>query len=122
MGVQIISHEFVMWIETYLLRAMDSRKIRALVGCGILVFLFGFFGSTYWVENLQWLILIGSSMTLLGIYFFFKETDLFLEFSRNKNDDVLTYFWSKLALKIWTLIFAVWMVVMVLELLKSGHI
>lgn len=101
--------------------ATNRKRNNNLIGYGILVFLFGFFGGTFWFKHLQWLILVGASMTFSGIYFFFKRTDLWAEFAFN-GDDFLTYFWNVLALKIWTLIFALWMIVMVLTLLTTGQI
>ena len=61
-------------------------------------------------------------MTFTGIFFFFKKTDLWAEFAFDDGDDFFTYFWDTLALKIWTTIFALWMIVMVVILLSTGHI
>lgn len=88
---------------------------------GILVFLFGFFAGTFWFKHFQWFILIGAGMTFLGIYLFFKKTDLRAEFALD-GDDFLNYFWNTLALKILTTIFALWMIVMVVILLTTGQI
>lgn len=101
---------------------MERKKINQLVGYGILIFLSGFFGGRFLHQFLQWLILLGSLMTFLGIYFFFKTVNLKTEFEFNQRDDFLTYFWNKLVLKLWTLIFTLWMIVMLIELLTTGHI
>jgi hypothetical protein len=101
---------------------MDRKRINYLIGYGILVFLLGFFAGTFWLNHFQWLILIGAGMTFTGIFFFFKKTDLWAEFAFNDGDDFLTYFWDTLALKIWTAIFALWMIVMVFNLLSTGQI
>gem|GEM_PF-7088716 len=45
-------------------------------------------------------VLLGTSMTFSGFYFFFRYTDLFVEFSYSTSKDFLTYFWNKPALKI----------------------
>lgn len=99
----------------------DRKRNNNLIGYGILVFLFGFFAGTFWFKHFQWLILIGAGMTFSGIYFFFKKTNLWTEFAFD-GDDFLNYFWNTLALKIWTTIFALWMIVMVVILLTKGHI
>ena len=101
---------------------MQRRTINRLIGYGILIFLFAFFMGTYGWKYLQWLILVGAGLTFLGIYFFFKTTDLSIEFAFKAGDDFLTYFWKVLALKIWTFILSLWMMVMIFELLTKGHI
>lgn len=98
------------------------RRITQLVFYGILVFLVGFFFGKYWLEYFQWLIPFGSLMTFLGIYLFFAKTDLKGEFQFGSSDDVLTYFWNVLFLKFQTFIFAIWMIIMMVELLSKGSI
>lgn len=101
---------------------MEKRSSNRLIGYGILVFLSGFFAGTYWIKHFQWLILVGACMTFVGIYLFLKKTNLWAEFAFNDDDGFLTYFWNVLALKAWTAIFVLWMMVMVFQLLTNGHI
>lgn len=101
---------------------MNKKNITKLIGFGILIFLTGFVLSSFGVIAFQWLIPLGAIMNFLGIYFFFKSIDLGKEFEFKTGDDFLTYFWNVLVLKIWTFIFSVWMVIMIIELINHGHI
>jgi hypothetical protein len=99
---------------------MKKNIINRLIGYGILIFLIGFIIGFFWVKYFQLLIPIGSLMTFIGVFYFFKETDLKIEFTKNKNDDILTYFWNVIVLKLWTLIFIIWMITLNLTLLFVG--
>lgn len=48
------------------------------------------------------------------------NTDLTEQFKKNSNEDVMTYFWNVLVLKLWTFIFVLWMIVMNLTLVSGG--
>ena len=96
--------------------------INKLIGFGILIFLIGFILGSFWIEYFQWLIPVGTIMTFLGVFYFFKRTDLVGEFTKNKHGDILTYFWNVLVLKIWTFIFIVWMIFTNLILFSHGKI
>lgn len=50
------------------------------------------------------------------------KVDLRVEFSRNKNEDLLTYFWIRLFFKIEVFILTLWMVVMNFELANKGFL
>lgn len=63
---------------------------------------------------------IGSLMTFAGVFFFFKDTNLNEQFREPDHEDVLTYFWNVIVLKLWTFIFVLWMIVMNLMLLAKG--
>ncbi|MEP2671558.1 MAG: hypothetical protein ABJH04_21315 [Cyclobacteriaceae bacterium] len=78
-----------------------------LIGYGILVFWIGEFGAI-WIEFLSPIKLIGFAMTSYGIYVWFK-TKRFADEFRYENEDVLTYFWNKIVLKLWTFILYTWM-------------
>jgi hypothetical protein len=101
---------------------MTKRIINRLIGYGILVFVVGFFAGQFWTFYLQWLIPIGTIMTFTGVFFFFKTTNLTEEFTKDKNEDVLTYFWNVIVLKLWTFIFMLWMIPMNIALLTQGTI
>ena len=101
---------------------MKKNVINRLIGYGILIFLLGFIIGFFWVKYFQFLIPIGTLMTFVGVFYFFKETDLKVEFTKNKNDDILTYFWNVIVLKLWTLIFILWMTTLNLTLLLTGLI
>jgi hypothetical protein len=91
---------------------MTKTIINSLIGYGILVFVAGMVAGKYWTGYLLWLIPAGTVMTYIGVFFFFKATNLIDEFRKDKNDDVLTYFWNVLVLKFWTFVFMVWMIPM----------
>jgi hypothetical protein len=103
------------------LHKRTKRVINRLIGYGILVFLIGFYTRQFLTENLQWLIPIGTLMTFTGVFFFFKTTNLTDEFTKNKNDDILTYFWNVIALKFWTFILILWMITMNITLFTHGR-
>jgi hypothetical protein len=96
--------------------------INRLVGYGILVFVIGFFAGQFLIGYLQWLIPIGTIMTFTGAFFFFKTTSLNAEFTKDKDDDILTYFWDVIVLKLWTFIFMLWMIPMNIILFTRGRI
>lgn len=96
---------------------MKKQTINRLVGVGIILFLVGFFLGEYWMEGFHLLIPLGTVCTLTGIFYFFKTTDWVVEFTKDPQDDLITYFWNVLALKIWTFLLTLWMLVMCIELI-----
>jgi hypothetical protein len=99
---------------------MTIKLINKLTGYGILLFSIGFFFGVHWIKYLQLLMPLGFLMTFAGVFFFFKDTDLREQFSKDSNEDVLTYFWNVLVLKLWTFIFVLWMLVMNITLMTEG--
>ncbi len=93
-----------------------------MIGYGILVFVLGFSLGQILNTYLLWLIPIGTLMTFTGVFFFFKMTNLKKEFTKDPSDDILTYFWNVIALKLWTFIFMLWMISMYIILLMEGKI
>ncbi len=89
---------------------MKKRRVNRLIAIGILIFVLGFFTGQFINALLLWLIPIGSTMTFIGVFLYFKTTNLSDEFNFKQNDDVLTYFWNVIVLKLWTLIFMLWMI------------
>jgi hypothetical protein len=71
-------------------------------------------------KYLQLLIPIGSALTFTGVFYFFKDTNLAEQFRKDDNEDILTFFWNVVVLKLWTGIFIVWMIVMNMLLLFQG--
>lgn len=106
--------------NAYVSQTFAPGTINRLIGYGILVFLIGFFLGVNWIKSVQLLIPIGSLMTFFGAFYFLKQTNLQEEFRMNPKDDVLTYFWDVLVLKLWTCMFLIWMIVMNLMLIKGG--
>lgn len=101
---------------------MTRKSITKLIGFGILLFVIGFFLGLFWIRYLQWLIPVGSVMTFAGVFLFFKVTNVIEEFAKDKSEDVLTYFWNTIVLKLWTLIFMLWMIPTNIILLVNGAI
>lgn len=101
---------------------MTRKTINKLIGFGILLFVIGVFVGRIWIHDLQWLIPIGTLMTITGVFFFFKTTNLNDEFTKDKNEDILTYFWNVIVLKFWTFIFMLWMIPMNIIFLLPGKI
>lgn len=99
---------------------MKKQTVNKLIGYGILIFSLGFFLGLHWIKFLQLLMPLGSLMTFVGVFFFFKETNLNIEFTKHPKDDILTYFWNVIVLKFWTFVFIVWMISMNLILLTRG--
>ena len=104
----------------YARQTFAPSTINRLIGYGILVFLIGFFLGVNWIKSLQLLIPIGSLMTVFGVFYFLKQTNLQGEFREDPKDDVLTYFWDVLVLKLWTCMFLIWMIVMNWMLITRG--
>lgn len=101
---------------------MKKQTINKLIGYGILVFSLGFFLGLHWIKLLQLLMPLGSLMTFVGIFYFFKETNLGAEFTMHPKDDILTFFWNVIVLKLWTFVFVIWMIVMDITLITNGLI
>lgn len=99
---------------------MGIKLINKLIGYGILLFTIGFFLGLHWIKYFQLLMPVGSLMTFTGIFFFFKDINLTDQFKKDANEDVLTYFWNVIVLKLWTLIFALWMIAMNIILVLKG--
>jgi hypothetical protein len=104
------------------LRQMTKKNINRLIGFGILTFVFGYALGFYLTRYFQLLIPIGTSLTFIGVYYFFKHTNLIEEFSKKPHEDMLTYFWNAIVLKLWTSIFILWMIGMNIFLLAKGFI
>jgi hypothetical protein len=85
-----------------------------------LVFSIGFFLGIHWIKYLQFLMPLGSLMTFFGVFFFFKVTNLEDQFKKHPGQDMLTYFWNVIVLKLWTFIFVLWMITMDLTLISRG--
>jgi hypothetical protein len=101
---------------------MQIKTINKVIGYGILVFSIGFFSGLNWIKYLQLLMPIGSLMTFVGVFYFFKDTNLNDQFRKADNEDVLTYFWNVIVLKFWTFVFVLWMISMDLILIFNGLI
>lgn len=99
---------------------MTPQTTNRLIGYGILVFSIGFFIGVHWIKYVQLLMPLGSISTFIGVFYFLKNTNLTTEFTMNPKDDILTYFWNVIVLKLWTLTFVFWMVVMDLTLISRG--
>ena len=100
----------------------NKKRINQLIGYGILVFVSGFVLGLTVNEYLQLLMPLGTISTYLGIIIFFKTTDLKSEFTQDKGEDPLSYFWNKIVLKFWSLIFAFWMFMMNIILVANGFL
>jgi hypothetical protein len=99
---------------------MKKGRVNRLIGIGILIFVLGFFAGQFINAFLLWLIPIGSIMTFIGVFLYFKTTNLRDEFSFKQNDDLLTYFWNVIILKLWTFIFMLWMIPVNFTFLTQG--
>lgn len=101
---------------------MKKQTINKLIGFGILIFSIGFFLGLHWIKLLQLLMPLGSFMTFVGVFYFFKETNLTAEFTKDPKDDILTFFWNVIVLKFWTFVFVFWMIAMNITLVINGLI
>ena len=99
---------------------MEIRTINRTIGYGILVFLIGFFLGIHLLKYLQLLMSVGFLMTAIGIFYFFKETNLKEQFQKDHDEDFLTYFWNVIFFKLQTFMLFVWMIVMNLTLILDG--
>jgi hypothetical protein len=101
---------------------MQIKTINRFIGYGILVFSIGFILGLNWLKYLQLLMPIASLVTFIGVFYFFKDTNLNEQFRKPDNEDVLTYFWNVIVLKFWTVIFVLWMISMDLTMIFTGLI
>jgi hypothetical protein len=101
---------------------MKIKTINRLIGYGILVFSIGFSLGLTWLKYMQLLMPFGSLMTLVGVFYFFRDTNLNEQFRKAKSEDVMTYFWNVIVLKLWTFVFVLWMISMDLTMIFNGFI
>jgi hypothetical protein len=99
---------------------MKISIINRLIGYGILVFSVGFFIGLHWIRYFQLLMPMGFLMTFIGVFYFFRSVNLTKQFEKDEREDVLTYFWNVIVLKLWTFIFLIWMVIMDMTLISKG--
>lgn len=86
---------------------MKKNTFYILVSMGILLFFAGLIIRS--VYQFVWLIPLATALTLTGIVQFFRVTDFRTEFIFDVRDDIMTYFWNVIVLKLWSFIFIVWM-------------
>jgi hypothetical protein len=99
---------------------MKIRIINWTIGSGIIVFLTGFIIGIHWIKYFQILMSVGFLITSIGIFYFFKDTNLTEQFRKDRREDILTYFWNVLFFNVETFIFVVWMITMNLILIFDG--
>jgi hypothetical protein len=104
---------------------MQIKTINRLIGYGILIFVLGNCMWALCLGRFAWFMHLGSILTFIGVFYFFKDTDLQEQFRKDPKEDVLTYFWNVIVLKLWTGIFVLIMIAsalfMIFSKLSSPH-
>ncbi len=82
---------------------------RLIFYVGFLLFLVGHTSIFFHLKSLEFVKVIGTAISIFAVIKWLRSKDLASKFKREKNEDDLTYFWNKLAVRIWNGIFFAFM-------------
>jgi hypothetical protein len=80
---------------------------RLIFYIGFLLFLAGNTLGFFHLKSLEFVKVIGTAVSIYAAIQWLRSKDLANKFKKEKNEDDLTYFWNKLAIRIWSGIFFV---------------
>jgi len=78
---------------------------RLIFYIGFLLFLVGDILIFFHLEFLGFVKVIGTAVSLYAVIQWLRSKGLANKFEKDKNEDILTYFWNKLATRLWSGIF-----------------
>lgn len=87
-----------------------TNNPRLLFYIGVLIYFLGF-AAVFIVRPLQFLQLIGMLISSYAIIRWLKSPNFSEKFKMEKNEDGLTYFWNKLAIRLWSGMFFLFMLI-----------
>ena len=103
-------------------RHMSPLRITKLIGYGILIFVLGFILGLLVHPAFQLLLPLGSVATYTGVFLYFRQKNVFIALRREQSEDVIFYFFNKIILKLWVLVFMAGMLAMNLMLIDQGFL
>ena len=78
---------------------------RLIFYIGFLLFLVGTTSIFFHLQSLEFVKVIGTAISIYAVIQWLKSKDLADKFKKEKNEDSLTYFWNKIAIRLWSGIF-----------------
>lgn len=75
---------------------------RLIFYLGFLVFLPGHVSLLFDLSFLEFLKVIGTLISSYALFLWFREADIAGKFKREVHEDQLTFFWNKIAIRIWS--------------------
>lgn len=86
-----------------------TNKPRLLFYIGFLIFLIGFISEFFDLGMFRFLELIGTWISTYAIIKWLGNSKLKDKFHRENGEDVLTYFWNKIVIRLWGSMFFLFM-------------
>jgi hypothetical protein len=75
---------------------------RLIFYLGFLVFLPGHVSLLFDLNFLEFLKVIGTLISSFALYQWLRAADIASKFRKDKNEDELVFFWTKIAVRIWS--------------------
>jgi hypothetical protein len=75
---------------------------RLIFYLGFLVFLPGHVSLLFNLNFLEFLKVIGTLISSFALYQWLRAADIASKFRKDKNEDELVFFWTKIAVRIWS--------------------
>jgi hypothetical protein len=79
-----------------------TKNPRLLFYIGFLIFLLGNFSIFLNLKFLEFLQVVGLIISVVSIVLWFMSADFKEKFRAEKGEDGLTYFWNKIAIRLWS--------------------
>ena len=78
---------------------------RLIFYIGFLLFLVGNILIFFHLKSFEFVKVIGTAVSIYAVIQWLRTKDLADKFKKEKNEDGLTYFWNKIAIRLWSGIF-----------------
>ena len=75
---------------------------RVIFYLGFLIFLPGHISILFNLTFLEFLKIIGTLISSFALVQWLREADIAGKFKKEKNEDELTFFWNKIAIRVWS--------------------
>lgn len=85
------------------------KSPRLLFYIGFLLFLLGYFSIFANLGFLGFLQLIGTAISGVSVVLWLMSPNFREKFKRGEREDALTYFWNKIAIRLWSGMFLIFM-------------
>ena len=78
---------------------------RVIFYIGFLLFIIGNTFVIFHFKSLEFVKVVGTAVSTYAVIQWLKTKDLADKFKKEKNEDGLTYFWNKIAIRLWSAMF-----------------
>jgi hypothetical protein len=69
---------------------------------GFLIFLPGHVSFLFNLDFLEFLKVVGTLISSFALFQWLRASDMLVKFTKSKNEDELSFFWNKIAIRIWS--------------------